>query len=187
MQKVFRLTLLTAVFMTAGNSAAVAQGIFSRISVGSHAGLNLDNGEVADGRLGGHVIVSLVGPLELWTGFNAEVDPPVFTTIEGDVTTSFLQGLFAARVRPFGAEGLGSLWYLGYGLTFRRASLKGGGQQPAVANRVDRSSALRIGASRRSRSSVRRASTTGHLRPRRRCRSELVFRSECQTALTIDR
>ena len=126
MQRFFRLTVLTVAVMAVGSSPAVAQGIFSRISVGSHAGVSLDDGKIDQERIGGHVNVSLIGRLEFWAGFNAETNPLSFGTVEGTVSSSVTQGLFTARVRPFGTTGLRSFLYTGYGLTFRRVSLSGG-------------------------------------------------------------
>ena len=126
MKNVFSLMVLTAAVLVAGRSPAVAQGIFSRISVGSHAGVSLDDGRIDRERVGGHVSFSLIGRLEFWAGLNAETNPLSFGTIEGTVSSAVTQGLFTARVRPFGTTGLASLLYTGYGLTFRRVSLSGG-------------------------------------------------------------
>lgn len=92
-----------------------AQNALSRVSVGGHVGVNASEGEMEDWRLGGHVLLKVVGPIQISPGFNRYAG-------EGDYSSGFTsgwQGWLNVRVSPSGPG-----WYVGMGLTVIHESFK---------------------------------------------------------------
>ncbi len=110
------LVILSATVVFSWTSTAAAQIRLSDIEVGAHFGFNV-GGEIRQERLGGQLIVPVLGPFEVNGVFGVLIDFPEFSGASGNAW----QGFFTVAGRPFGR---GSFLSLGYGVAVSHASLE---------------------------------------------------------------
>ena len=111
------LVILSATVVFSWTSTAAAQIRLSDIEVGAHFGFNFGEGKIRQERLGGQLIVPVLGPFEVNSLFGVLIDFPEFTGGSGNAWVGF----FTVAGRPFGR---GSFLSLGYGVAVQHFSVE---------------------------------------------------------------